>query len=148
MIFETKFYKNRRRPLNFRRILFFYFILSWHQIIKIRCSLRSFLCEEAKIKQRTSLKKELCEIGEEAIWEFRFTSFFFTTQLIYIYFYIRNKVTFEEYSVKFSLIIMKKWAIDSESLQTSQKKVSLRWTAVNSSLDHQKSKNLKHFISL
>ena len=38
---------------------------------------RSFLCEEAKIKQRTSLKKELCEIGEEAIWESRFTSFFY-----------------------------------------------------------------------
>ena len=38
---------------------------------------RSFLCEEAKIKQRTPLKKELCEIGEEAIWESRFTSFFF-----------------------------------------------------------------------
>ena len=37
---------------------------------------RSFLCEEAKIKQRTSSKKELCEIGEEAIWESRFTSFF------------------------------------------------------------------------
>ena len=37
---------------------------------------RSFLCEEAKIKQRTPLKKELCEIGEEAIWESRFTSFF------------------------------------------------------------------------
>ena len=36
---------------------------------------RSFLCEETKIKQRTSLKKELCEIGEEAIWESRFTSF-------------------------------------------------------------------------
>ena len=36
---------------------------------------RSFLCEEAKIKQRTSLKKGLCEIGEEAIWESRFTSF-------------------------------------------------------------------------
>ena len=36
---------------------------------------RSFLCEEAKIKQRTSLKKELCEIGEEAIWESQFTSF-------------------------------------------------------------------------
>ena len=35
-----------------------------------------FLCEEAKIKQRTPLKKELCEIGEEAIWESRFTSFF------------------------------------------------------------------------
>ena len=28
---------------------------------------RSFLCEKAKIKQRTPLKKELCEIGEEAI---------------------------------------------------------------------------------
>ena len=37
---------------------------------------RSFLCEEAKIKQRAPLKKELCEIGEEAIWESRFTSFF------------------------------------------------------------------------
>ena len=37
---------------------------------------RSFLCEEAKIKQRTPLKKELCEIGEKAIWESRFTSFF------------------------------------------------------------------------
>ena len=37
---------------------------------------RSFLCEEAKIKQRTPLKKALCEIGEEAIWESRFTSFF------------------------------------------------------------------------
>ena len=36
---------------------------------------RSFLCEEAKIKQRTPLKKELCEIGEQAIWESRFTSF-------------------------------------------------------------------------
>ena len=36
---------------------------------------RSFLCEEAKIKQRTSLKEELCEIGEEAIWESRFTFF-------------------------------------------------------------------------
>ena len=30
---------------------------------------RSFLCEEAKIKQRTPLKKDLCKIGEEAIWE-------------------------------------------------------------------------------
>ena len=40
---------------------------------------RSFLCEEAKIKQRTSLKKELCEIGEEAIWESQFPSFFLYT---------------------------------------------------------------------
>ena len=38
---------------------------------------RSFLCEEAKIKERTPLKKELCEIGEEAIWESRSTSFLF-----------------------------------------------------------------------
>ena len=38
---------------------------------------RSFLCEEAKIKQRTPVKKELCKIGEEAIWESRFTYFFF-----------------------------------------------------------------------
>ena len=37
---------------------------------------RSFLCEEAKIKQRSPLKKELCEISEEAIWESRFISFF------------------------------------------------------------------------
>ena len=38
---------------------------------------RSFLCEKAKIKQRIPLKKELREIGEKAIWESRFTSFFF-----------------------------------------------------------------------
>ena len=37
---------------------------------------RRFLCEEVKIKQRTSSKNQLREIGEEAIWEFRFTSFF------------------------------------------------------------------------
>ena len=34
---------------------------------------RSFLCEGAKIKQHTSLTEELCENGEEAIWESRFT---------------------------------------------------------------------------
>ena len=37
---------------------------------------RSFLCEGAKFKQRTSLKKELCENGKETIWESRFTSFY------------------------------------------------------------------------
>ena len=37
---------------------------------------RNFLCEEAKIRRRTPFKKELCKIGEEAIWESRFTSFF------------------------------------------------------------------------
>ena len=41
---------------------------------------RSFLCEEAKIKQRTPLKEEFCEIGEEAIWESRLTSFSFIYQ--------------------------------------------------------------------
>ena len=39
---------------------------------------QSFLCEEAKTKQRTPLKKELREIGEESIWESRFTSFSFS----------------------------------------------------------------------
>ena len=37
---------------------------------------RSFLCEEAKIKHRTSSKEQICEIGEGAIWESRFTSFY------------------------------------------------------------------------
>ena len=37
---------------------------------------RSFLSEETKIKQRTSSKQQLCEIGGEAIKESRFTSFF------------------------------------------------------------------------
>ena len=36
---------------------------------------RNFLCKEAKIKQRTPLKKELRKIDEEAIWESQFTSF-------------------------------------------------------------------------
>ena len=36
---------------------------------------RNFIYEEAKIKQHTSLKKELCAIGEEAVSEFRFTCF-------------------------------------------------------------------------
>ena len=41
---------------------------------------RSFLCEEARIKQRTSSKKQFCEIGEEAISQSRFTSFCFLTE--------------------------------------------------------------------
>ena len=36
---------------------------------------RSFLCEEAKIEQHISLKKELWEIDEEATWEYRFRCF-------------------------------------------------------------------------
>ena len=43
---------------------------------------QSFLCEEAKIKQRTPLKEALCEIGEEEIWESRLTSFFIYFKLI------------------------------------------------------------------
>ena len=46
---------------------------------------RSFLYEEAKIKQRAPLKKELCEIGEEAIWESRFTSFFLYTNKVLLF---------------------------------------------------------------
>ena len=61
---------------------------------------RSFLCEEAKIKQRTPLKKELCEIGEEAIWESRFTSFFrFDTLLINI-----SPFAFGQYFYRFSRV--------------------------------------------
>ena len=36
------FFTNRWRPLNFRQIWFFYFFLSWHQIIKIRCIHEAF----------------------------------------------------------------------------------------------------------
>ena len=63
-------------PLNFRRIWFFYYFFIVISNYKNLMYPRSFLCEEAKIKQRTPLKKKLCEIGEEAIWESRFTSFF------------------------------------------------------------------------
>ena len=42
---------------------------------------QSFLCEEAKIKQLTPLKKDICELGEEAIWKSRFTSFFMISYL-------------------------------------------------------------------
>ena len=76
-MFDTQFYKNRWRPLNFRRIWFFYFFFIMTSNYKNSMYPRSFLCKEAKIKQRTPLKKELCEIGEEAIWESRFTSFLF-----------------------------------------------------------------------
>ena len=76
-MFDTKFYKNRWRPLNFRGIRFFLFFFIVTSNYKNSMYPRSFLCEEAKIKQRTPLKEELREIGEEAIWESRFTSFFY-----------------------------------------------------------------------
>ena len=50
---------------------------------------QSFLCEEAKIKQHNSLKKKLCEVGEGAIWESRFTCFltaFFQDVYIFLFF--------------------------------------------------------------
>ena len=37
---------------------------------------RSFLLEGATVERYTSSKSELCEIGEEAIWQSRFTCFF------------------------------------------------------------------------
>ena len=74
-MFDTKFYKNRWRPLSFRPIWFFYFFFIVTSHYKNLMYPQSFLCAEAKIKQRTPLKKQLCEIGEEAIWESRFTSF-------------------------------------------------------------------------
>ena len=43
---------------------------------------RSFLCEEAKIKQCTTLKKEFCEIGEESIWESDTHNLFINLKLI------------------------------------------------------------------
>ena len=45
---------------------------------------RSFICEEARIKQYTfsSWKKELREIGEDAIWESRFTWFFILLRVL------------------------------------------------------------------
>ena len=52
---------------------------------------RSFLCEEAKIKPLTSSKKQLCEIGEEAIWESRFTSFFIMVNIKFLIFVVEKK---------------------------------------------------------
>ena len=66
---------------------------------------RSFLCEEAKIKQRTSLMKKLREIGEEAISESRFTTFFFVKNTnsyfkfsqLYQYLIFQNLIRFIHY---------------------------------------------------
>ena len=48
---------------------------------------RSFLCEETKIKRRTSSKKEFYGIGEKAIWKSRFTSFFSRVRY-YLYYHL------------------------------------------------------------
>ena len=63
---------------------------------------RSFLCEEAKIKQRTPLKKDLYEIGEEAIRESRFTSFFYLTRGLVKHINISNMAAM-------ILLRMRKW---------------------------------------
>ena len=57
---------------------------------------RSFLCEEAKIKQCTPSKKELCGIREEAIWESRCTYFFLTKRIKIL----TNFVCYLEYLLK------------------------------------------------
>ena len=57
VMFYTKFYKNRWRPLNFRRLWFFYFFLSWHQIIKIRCIHKAFSVRKPKLSNVLSQKK-------------------------------------------------------------------------------------------
>ena len=55
-MFDTKFYKNRWRPLNFRRISFSYFFFIVTSNYENSMYPRSFLCEEAKIKQRNPLR--------------------------------------------------------------------------------------------
>ena len=71
----TKFCENQSRLLNFKRIWIFLFFFIVTSNFKNSMYPRSFLCEEVKIKQRNSSKKQLCKIGEEAIWESRFASF-------------------------------------------------------------------------
>ena len=105
-MFDTKFYKNRWRPLNFRRIWFFYLFFIVTSNYKNSMYPRSFLCEEAKIKQRTPLKKELCEIGEEAIRESQFTSFFLVWLNNAIRFFISNRRKIKRKNKKFYLAII------------------------------------------
>ena len=77
LMFDTKFCENRWSLLSFRRICFYFIFFTATANFKNSMYLRSFLCEEAEIKQNTSSKKTICEIGEETIWESRFTSFYF-----------------------------------------------------------------------
>ena len=71
------FSENQSSPLNFRRIFYFLFFFIVTANFKNSMYPRSFFFDEAKIKQHTSSKKQLCEIGEQAIWESRFTCFLF-----------------------------------------------------------------------
>ena len=75
---------------SYRNVLFFIVTSTFKNSVYSR----NFLCEEAKIKQHTSSKKKLCEIGELVIWESRFTCFFLNLfQLrvpvcVYAYFFL------------------------------------------------------------
>ena len=80
-MFDIKSCENRSRTWNFRRIWIFQFFFIVTSNFKHSIFPRSFLCEEPKIKEHTSLKKKLCEIGEETIWESRFTCFFSSIML-------------------------------------------------------------------
>ena len=71
VMFDSEFGENGSGPLNFRKIWIFFIVTSNFKIYP-----RSFLYEEAEIKQDTSLNKERCEVREEAIWESWFTCFF------------------------------------------------------------------------
>ena len=64
---------------NFVRIVWDLWILDEFKFFNFLYRDIKFLkLEEAKIKQHNSAKKKRCEIGEEAIWESRCTSFFFS----------------------------------------------------------------------
>ena len=112
-MFNTKFYKNRWRPLSFRRIWFFYFFLSWRQNIKIRCIHEAFSVRKSK---SSNYKKELCEIGEEAIWKSRFTSF------SKFYLYKVNLKIFGKFSMHFSIIKKEEWKIIRHNVVQTYKK--------------------------
>ena len=72
-----KFSENRTRSLNFMTNVNFLIFFIVTSNFKNSIYSRSFLCEEAKIKQHTSSKKKLCEVDEKAIWESGFKFFFF-----------------------------------------------------------------------
>ena len=74
-MFHTGFGEDRSRSLNFRIILIFNFFIVTSNFSNLMHP-RSFLWKEEITKQHAPSKKELCEIGEEAISESRFTCFF------------------------------------------------------------------------
>ena len=81
-MFHTKFHENRLRRCFFRLIWIFNFFIVISNF-KIPMYPWSFLCKAAKIKRHTVSKKELCEISQKAIWEFRLTYFFISNEFIH-----------------------------------------------------------------